>query len=63
MNAKRITELNQRYSSEDIVAAMLRKISLRRQKVAKRPGTEAERRRAMQVGRLAMIIAKDRRGA
>ena len=62
MNAK-LQQLNQRYSSADVAAALVRKISLRGQRVAKRRKmTEAEKRRAMQLGRLAMIVAKDRKG-
>ena len=65
MNAKlksmSITELNQRYSSAAVAAALVDKICLHDQQVVARPRlTRAEQRRSKQVRALALQIARSR---
>jgi hypothetical protein len=54
-----ISELNAIFKGEAVAKKIVDKIALRNQEP--RPRTEAEKRRAMQVGRLALMIAADRK--
>lgn len=56
---KTIAELNAMFNAEDVARGLVDKVSLRAQSPRRR--TEAEKRRAMQVGRLAIMLAADRR--
>ena len=58
---KTIEELNAMFKAEDVARGLVDKVSLRAQ--APRRRTEAERRRAMTVGKIAVMLAADRKGA
>ena len=67
-----IPEINALYSAESVAKQLIKKTFLYGQKVAtkpqrteaeKRSRTEAEKRHAMTVGRIARILAADRRAA
>ena len=54
-----IAELNAMFNAEDVAKGLVDKVSLRGQKPRRR--TEAEKRRDLQVGRLAVMMAADKR--
>lgn len=57
-------QINERYAPSVVAQGLADKLCLKSQKVAARkPMTEAEKRRAISVGRLALTIAADRAGA
>lgn len=57
-------QINERYPASKVAQGLVDKLSLKGQVVApRRKLTAAERRRAIQVGRLALAIAASRRAA
>ena len=59
-----IPEINALYSAESVAKKLIKKTFLYGQKVATKPQrTEAEKRHAMTVGRIARILAADRKAA